>query len=131
VKAKKIGKRDNPELRNKIGTIADELGMGEALIPEGFDDAIIGIGTRFTHPVAILDHAKCVQLIAREALEHALTTGQTLTEEDALLEAEEYMDHNVTGAYVGESTPIYVRFGVEDVESVLTMLGFKEEDFDA
>lgn len=123
-------KRHNEELRHRIANVSTEIGLGEALIPDGFDDAIIGIGTRFMHPVAILDYDKCLKLLAKEFLQDAATSGRRLDEDEALLEAEEWMDHNVTGAYVGESTPIYVRFLVSDIDKMEKALGLAKEDID-
>ena len=79
--------------------ILDERFTG-ALLADGFEDAIIGLGSRFTYPVAVYDRRKCIKiLIARDGM----------TPE----EAEEYFGVNVEGAYVGEHTPIFldVRWG--------------------
>ena len=53
----------------------------EAMMADGFEDAIIGICGRFgANPVV------------------------------AYAEAEEYFEFNVAGAYVGENTPVFVTF---------------------
>ena len=68
----------------------------DALLADGFEDALIGFGTRFTHPVAIYDYDRCVRvLVERDAM----------TEEEAV----EFIEFNTTGAYVGESTPVFLR----------------------
>ena len=65
------------------------------LMADGFEEALIGFGTRFNNPVTIYDVAKCVDiLIDRDGMNHE--------------EAVEYMDYNVLGAYVGEETPIFL-----------------------
>ena len=68
------------------------------LTADGFDEAFIGV-TEFrpVHlPRAVYSYEKCVDiLMQRDGMERG--------------EALEYMEFNVTGAYVGEQTPIFVR----------------------
>lgn len=71
---------------------------GEILLAQGFDPALIGIAegwfTGNSHrKVALYDFGRCVEVLLQ----------QGLSEEDA----EEYMSYNVTGAYVGEGTPVF------------------------
>lgn len=67
----------------------------ETLYADGFEDAFIGYGVRFNHMVSVYDGAKCLKiLMERDGMSH----------EDAV----EYMDFNVTGAYVGDYTPIFL-----------------------
>lgn len=74
---------------------------GDTLYADGFEAALIGVGTQFTQPLAVYDWDKCVEiLMARD--------GMTADE------AMEYMDFNVTGAYVGKGTPVFVRQGEPD-----------------
>lgn len=73
----------------------------DTLYAKGFEAALIGVGTQFTQPLAVYDWDKCVEiLVARD--------GMTADE------AMEYMDVNVTGAYVGTGTPVFVRQGEPD-----------------
>lgn len=76
------------------------------LYANDFKDALIGIGTQFNQPVAVYDYDKCLKILQDGGMDEE--------------EAEEYFAFNVTGAYVGPSTPIYVRVGVktwdEDLE---------------
>ena len=65
------------------------------LMADGFEEALIGFGTRFNNPVAIYDLRKCLDILVRR---------DGMNQE----EAEEYMDFNVLGAYVGEETPIFL-----------------------
>jgi|TARA_R110002110_G_scaffold39230_1_gene126990 hypothetical protein len=66
-----------------------------ALLADGFEDALIGIGTRFTYEVAVYDQDKCIKiLVERDGMD--------------VDEAQEFFDFNVTGAYVGEHTPVFV-----------------------
>jgi hypothetical protein len=66
-----------------------------ALLADGFEEALIGLGHRFTYAVAVYDRQKCLDiLMARDGM-----TGE---------EAEEYFSFNVEGAYVGEQTPVFL-----------------------
>jgi hypothetical protein len=65
------------------------------LMADGFEEALIGFGTRFNNPVTIYDLNKCIAI---------LVDGDGMSQEEAL----EYMDFNVLGAYVGEETPIFL-----------------------
>ena len=73
---------------------ADELFTGAVLL-DGFELALVGMGTRFNKPVAVYDYVKCIDTIIDR--DH-------LTEEEAI----EFFESNVVGASVGESTPIIV-----------------------
>jgi hypothetical protein len=67
------------------------------LLAHGFGDALIGFGTQFNTEIAIYDYHKCVEILMKADPE--LTLG----------EAEEHMEVNVCGAYVGPNTPIFQR----------------------
>ena len=71
------------------------LEENECLLANGFEDALIGI-TEGMNAVAVYDYESCV---------HILTSRWIMSYEEAV----EYMDFNVTGAYVGEKTPVFVR----------------------
>jgi hypothetical protein len=64
----------------------------ELLMADGFDDAVIGIATDFTKPRLIYSVTKCIEILMKDM------------EYD---EAIEYFDYNVSGAFVGELTPIW------------------------
>lgn len=69
---------------------------------DGFDDAIIGIGSRCGKPdIIVYDVNKCIKILI----------NQNMTEE----EARDYFEFNVVGAWVGEETPIFVR-EIDDLE---------------
>jgi hypothetical protein len=57
---------------------------------DGFDEALIGIDIKSMRLVYSV--SKCIQILCREMNE---------------VEAIEYFDFNVSGAYVGEKTPIW------------------------
>lgn len=66
------------------------------LMADGFEDALEGYLVRFDGPpVAVYDREKCLKvLIDRDGM----------TEEAA----EEFFEFNVSGAYVGPYTPLYI-----------------------
>lgn len=67
-----------------------------ALLMDGFDDAIIGFSRRINEPLlAVYSWQKMMDtLITRDGMEYE--------------EAEEYIEYNCIGAWVGERTPIIV-----------------------
>ena len=77
--------------------------FAEALLADGFEDAFMGYGFQFTHAVAVYDILKCIYiLVERDGMDHE--------------EAWEYFDFNVTGAWVGDHTPIFM-WRHEDMET--------------
>lgn len=63
---------------------------------DGFDKAIIGIGSRCSQPdIIAYDVKKCIEILM----------NQGMTDEEAV----EYFEFNVVGTWVGEETPIFVR----------------------
>lgn len=68
------------------------------LTADGFEGALIGVATPWQanqQPVAIYDAVKCIEILTERM-------------DCSYMEAEEYFSFNVTGAYVGEQTPIFV-----------------------
>ena len=64
---------------------------------DGFDKAIIASAERCGSPTMIAyDWDKCVEILCER-------DGMSLDE------AVEFMDFNVTGAYVGEDTPVFIK----------------------
>lgn len=79
---------------DKKAWIAEE--NSEALLADGFEDALVGVGSQFGKPpVAVYDKSLC---------------RRVLTERDGMTpdEAQEYLEFNVYGAYMGEGTPIFI-----------------------
>ncbi len=67
----------------------------EALLLDGFDDAIIGIAQRINlGPVVAYDVEKILDILCKDGM----------TYEEAL----EYYNFNILGAWMGEFTPIFV-----------------------
>jgi len=68
----------------------------EALLCDGFDDAIIGIAERINlGPVVAYSVEKIINI---------MMTRDEMSYEDAY----EYFDYNIRGAWVGEYTPIFI-----------------------
>jgi len=67
------------------------------LLMDGFEDAFIGYTTRMNEPdIAVYDYNKMVQvLVFRDGMDWE--------------QAEEYIEYNCQGAWVGERTPFIVR----------------------
>jgi hypothetical protein len=81
-----------------MSTISDEIRdelselNPEAVVWDGFDEALIGYGSRCAmDTVAIYDYNKMIEILMREMLE-----------QDAI----EYLEFNIMSAWIGEGTPI-------------------------
>ncbi len=113
-KKKKAAKRETPHPHPVRAALDEVLKAGEesALMADGFEDAIVGITlSQPGRPVlTVYDYEKCVRILVRR---------DKMTYE----EAEEFLDFNTVGAWVGEGTPIFLRttrniltgHGLEDV----------------
>ena len=66
-----------------------------ALLADGFEDALIGYGYQFTYPIAVYSRKRCIDILMDDGIME-------------YEEATEYFDFNVAGAYVGESTPVFL-----------------------
>lgn len=64
------------------------------LLADGLEEAFIGIGYQFHTPLAIYSKSKALQCLEKEGMSE--------------LEAIEFFDYNIAGAYVGEQTPIFL-----------------------
>ena len=69
----------------------------DALLADGFDDALFGVCYQFGQlPVVSYDYNKCIDiLIERDGM----------SEEEAL----EYFEFNVLGSYMGPNTPVFIQ----------------------
>lgn len=69
----------------------------EALLCDGFDEAIIGMVDRINlGPVVAYDVNKMLEIMVER---------DGMTYEDAM----EYFDYNILGAWLGENTPVYIQ----------------------
>ena len=91
----------------EISTPADIMSTLEELNPEailydGFDEAVVGIIARCgTEPIALYDREKCLQIIM----------DQGATYEEAL----DYFCYNVEGCWAGPHTPFIASFNLDPV----------------
>jgi hypothetical protein len=88
-----VGKKQHPNRE----WVLENYPEATFLFADGFDDCIVGVdldsfGT--DEPRIVYDRAACIASLAK----------QGMTEE----EAEEYFTFNVTGAYVGDQTPLFI-----------------------
>ena len=79
-----------------VDFIYDQLGDTIAMTADGFDDAIIGIGSRCGQPdLIVYDADKALDILMdRDGMSYE--------------EAQEFFSFNVEGAWVGEGTPIWL-----------------------
>lgn len=77
-------------MRNQIETLCEDYGCS-VLFMDGFDDAILGVGTKFHHLSVIYSKKKILDILTKD-----------MDYEEAI----EYFEFNIAGAYVGENTPI-------------------------
>ena len=74
----------------------------EMLFSDGFDEALTGVCYQFGRPpTATYDYDKCIAI---------LVEGDGMTR----IEAIEFFEFNVSGSYVGDSTPVFVEQLTED-----------------
>ena len=68
----------------------------EAMMADGFDDAILGMCIQFgQEPVVAYNYNKCVEILKnRDGMDDS--------------EAIEYMEYNVVGAYMGVNSPVFI-----------------------
>lgn len=64
----------------------------EFLLADGFDAAILGVDVKTKRVIYSRD--KCIEILQEDGMDRE--------------EAEEYFDFNVSDAYVGEQTPIFL-----------------------
>jgi hypothetical protein len=82
----------NEEIKLEVAAVNEE-----ALLADGFEDALIGYCERCgMSPVALYDQDKCISILMKR---------DGMTREDA----EEYFSFNTLGAFVGEATPMFAK----------------------
>lgn len=69
-------------------------------LPDGMDDAFVGIARQFNIPFAVYSRTKCIKIL--------------LEEMDSLEEAEDYFNFNVASSYLGGGTPAFIETVEED-----------------
>ncbi len=84
------------QLMEEINELADTT-LVPLLLADGLEDALIGYTLNHHHPAcAVYDYGKCMTVLQQR---------DNMTPE----EAEECLDFNTLGAYVGEHGPLFVR----------------------
>lgn len=81
--------------KNAFQKMYENKETSDALLADGFDDALLGFGRQFTYDVAVYDYGRCIEI---------LQSRDGMSEDDAV----EYFEFNVTGAWVGPNTPIFM-----------------------
>ena len=66
-----------------------------ALLADGFEDALVGYGYQFNYPIAVYSRKGCINILMNDGIMD-------------YEEATEYFDFNVAGAYMGDSTPVFL-----------------------
>jgi hypothetical protein len=82
----------------------------EALLLDGFDEAIIGMAERINlGPIIAYDVEKIIEILAKdmEVEEDDLVDDQSI-EELKISMAYDYFYFNIQGAWMGENTPIFI-----------------------
>ena len=75
--------------------MSDEF-LEDLLLATGFDEAILGRGSRCGQPdVAVYDTEKIINILVKQGMSHE--------------EAVEYFDFNIVGAWMGDQTPIFMQ----------------------
>ena len=80
--------------RQRCLELSDE--PDELLFAEGYDDALLGVGSSNGEEIVLYDAARVVRILHRR-------DGMPMDE------AEEFFEYNVLGAWVGDRTPMFVR----------------------
>jgi hypothetical protein len=75
-------------------SLLDSIEESTLLLPEEYQDALLGIGTQFNTTIAVYSKSKTIQCLVNQGMD----------EEEAM----EYFNFNIGGAYVGEQTPIFL-----------------------
>jgi len=92
-------------MRNRITDYLEERwphDLDKILLADGYEDAFLGVVESFgTAPKACYDYNKCLDILMTDG-DFPSQTGMTYDE------AVEYLEFNVTQAYVGEHTPAFI-----------------------
>lgn len=84
----------------------------EALLLDGFDEAIIGTASRINlGPVVAYSKSKIIEILMKD-MEVDETLDEESIENEKYTMALEYYEFNILGAWVGDFTPIFI----EDIE---------------
>ena len=103
-----MDEREKEEARPRlVDFIYDQLGDTIAMTADGFDDAILGIGSRCGQPdLLVYDVDTIINILMdRDGMDYD--------------DAREYFSYNIEGAWVGEGTPIWLQ---QEDKTILDLL---------
>jgi len=89
--------------KNAFQKMYEDKETSDALLADGFDDALLGFGRQFNNDVAVYDYGRCIDI---------LRSRDGMSEEDAV----EFFEFNVVGSWVGPNTPIFMSLA-DDTEN--------------
>ena len=89
---------------------------GALFYPERYDAALLewthGFGTKpDNRPVAVYEHDKLVEILAAEFAKDDARDGEEREDEERYADAQEWIDFNMAGAYLGPDAPVIVVSG--------------------
>jgi len=90
-------KFEQPSKKDAISRLLEDEGKS-ALFVDGFDDALIGVSCpnpKENEARLVYSYQQCLEIVMRDS-------------EMSLEDADEWMQVNFVGAYVGEQTPIFM-----------------------
>jgi hypothetical protein len=88
--------------------------MNKILLADGFEEAFMGVVESFgNEPKACYNYDTCIDIL----MEQMIPSAEDISDNDKFYrdwhgEAEEYFNFNVSGAYVGEHTPAFIKLDV-------------------
>jgi hypothetical protein len=103
-----------------IREILTQQNPGALLYPEKYDAALLGMTLGFgtksdTKPVAVYDHTRLLEILAAEEFaKDDARDGEEREEredEERYDDAEEWIDYNMAGAYLGPNAPVIMVSG--------------------
>ena len=94
--------KEREEARGRVVKQIEEMGIDlkeyEILLADGFEDAFVGVVERCASKiVACYDKQKCLEILEKQGLNP--------------LDAVEYFEYNVIGAWMGDYTPYFLTRG--------------------
>jgi hypothetical protein len=84
--------------------------------PERYDAALLGMTLGFgtksdTKPVAVYDHTRLLEILAAEFAKDDARDGEEREDEERHDDAQEWIDYNMAGAYLGPDAPVILVSG--------------------
>lgn len=97
-----------------IREVLSQLNPDALLYLERYDGALLGVTLGFgtksdTKPVAVYDHTRLLEILTAEFAARDITDGEECEDEERLDDAEEWIDYNMAGAYLGPDAPVIVK----------------------